>query len=427
MSEVRARSACPGRSSIRPGDPHPEVSVAVPAIVAEWLNLLLRWTHVIAGILWIGDSFLFMWMDSSLRPPKRPLEGDVAGELWMVHSGGFYEVVKRRVLAPDEMPEHLHWFMWQAYTTWMSGFALLVVVYWIGGTAFMVDHSVLPLTGPQAVAASAAVLLAGWFAYDALWSSPLVRSPKLVAAVSLVLLAGAILGLTHVFSGRAAFLHVGALLATIMAGNVWRRIIPAQTQMIAATRAGQRADAALGARAKQRSIHNHYLTLPVVFAMISNHFPSMYGHPQPGLVMILFVAFGMAFKYWMNFRFRAHPAILATGIGAFAALIAITVIPARREASAQAPAMSAVSYETAHAILARRCMTCHSRHPSNPSFPEPPAGVMFDDADKVMALRERIRVRAVETKTMPLGNLTGITEAERDTLGAWIAGGAGPR
>ena len=402
----------------------PEAPGPVLALLFEWLNLLIRWTHVIASIMWIGDSFLFMWMDSHLVPPSRPREGDVAGELWMVHSGGFYEVIKRRVLAPGEIPAQLHWFKWQAYTTWLSGFGLLAVVYWAGGSAFLVDRDVLVMSGPQAVGASALVLVLGWLLYDGLWSSPLSRNTRVAAVVSLALLAGAIVGLTHVFSARAAFLMTGAMLATIMAGNVLRRIIPAQTQMLAATRAGLPADAALGARAKRHSIHNHYLTLPVVFAMLSNHFPGMYGRPDAALVLILFVAFGMAFKYWMNFRGRSHAGILAIGLAALLALITLTALPSRRSAAGATPAMAPVPYATAHAILERRCMTCHSRHPSNPSFPEAPAGVMFDDHDRVLALRPRIQVRAVETKTMPLGNLTGITEAERDTLAAWIAGGA---
>jgi uncharacterized membrane protein len=398
----------------------------VNSLVLEWLNLLLRWTHVIAAVLWIGDSFLFMWMDSHLVAPSRPRQGDVTGELWMVHSGGFYEVIKRRVLAPGEIPAKLHWFKWQAYATWLSGLGLLAVVYWAGGSAFLVDRDVLVMSGPLAVGASALVLVLGWLLYDALWTSPLGRSPRAAAVVSLALLAAAIVGLTHVFSARAAFLETGAMLATVMAGNVWRRIIPAQTQMLAATHAGRAADAALGARAKQRSIHNHYLTLPVVFAMISNHFPAMYGRPQAALVLILFVAFGMAFKYWMNFRGRSHAGIVAIGVIALAALVALTARPAARTAAGAAPEMAPVSYATAQGILERRCTTCHSRHPSNPSFPEAPAGVMFDDRDAVIALAPRIQVRAVETKTMPLGNLTGITQAERDTLAAWIAGGARP-
>jgi uncharacterized membrane protein len=379
---------------------------------------------VIAAIMWIGDSFLFMWMDSNLVPPSRPREGDVAGELWMVHSGGFYEVVKRRVLQPGELPAALHWFKWQAYTTFLSGMALLAVVYWSAGTAFLVDRDVLVLSGPQAVLASIAVLALGWLIYDALWSSPLKKNPRVASIVSLVLLAGAIVGLMRVFSARAAWLHAGAMLATIMAGNVWRRIIPAQTQMLAATRAGEKADASLGARAKLRSTHNHYLTLPVVFAMLSNHFPAMYGRPHAPLTLMLFIAFGMAFKYWMNFRGRTAGWVIATGLVSLAGLITLTVLPAKRAAVSAAPAMAPVSYATVHAIIERRCLTCHSRHPTNPSFPEAPLGVMFDDRERVIALAPRIRVRAVETKTMPLGNLTGITDAERDTLGAWIDAGA---
>jgi uncharacterized membrane protein len=396
----------------------------VPALLSEWLNLLLRWTHVIAAIMWIGDSFLFMWMDSNLVPASRPREGDVAGELWMVHSGGFYEVVKRRVLQPGEIPAALHWFKWQSYMTWISGMALLMVVYWAGGTAFMVDRDVLPMTGLQAIGASIAVLVLGWLVYDGLWSSPLKRNPRVASIVSLVLLAGAIVGLMHVFSPRAAWLHAGAMMATIMAGNVWRRIIPAQTQMLAATRAGERADATLGARAKQRSIHNHYLTLPVVFAMLSNHFPAMYGRPNAPVVLMLFVAFGMAFKAWMNFRGRTAGWIVATGVVSLAGLITLTVIPDRKSAVGAAPAMAPVSYATVHAIIERRCLTCHSKHPTNPSFPQAPLGIMFDDRDRVVALAPRIRIRAVETKTMPLGNMTGITQAERDTLAAWIDAGA---
>jgi len=396
----------------------------VPAPIAEWLNLLLRWTHVVAAILWIGDSFLFMWMDASLEPPSRPREGDVSGELWMVHSGGFYEVVKRRVLAPGEVPQHLHWFRWQAYTTWISGFALLVVVYWVGGAAFMVDRAVLPLTQTEAVAASLAVIVSGWLLYDAIWTSPLVRAPRAAATLSLALLAAAIFGLCHLYSGRAAFLHVGAMLGTLMAANVWRRIIPAQQQMIAATRAGRPADASLGARAKQRSIHNHYLTFPVLFTMLSNHFPSTYGHPLPWLVLVLFVAFGMSVKYWMNFRSRTPALVVATVFVSLGALLALTLAPRRPSAAMAASTLGPVEFSTVDAILERRCMTCHSRHPSNPSFPQPPAGVTFDDPAHVVALAPRIRVRAVETKTMPLGNLTGMTDAERDTLAAWIDAGA---
>ncbi|MCC6651259.1 MAG: urate hydroxylase PuuD [Candidatus Eisenbacteria bacterium] len=396
----------------------------MPAIVSEWLNILLRWTHIIAAIMWVGDSFLFMWMDRHLEKPSRPRDGDVTGELWMVHSGGFYEVVKRRTLSVGEIPERLHWFKWQAYTTWLSGIALLAVVYWFGGAVYLVDHSVSPLSAAQAVGLSAASLVAGWLLYDALWMSSLARRPGVAVAVSLLLLAGVAVGFTHAFSGRGAFLMTGAFLATIMAANVWRRIIPAQKQMMAATRAGKAADATLGARAKSRSTHNHYLTFPVVFCMLSNHFPSMYGHSQPAAVLLLFMTFGITFKYWMNFRGRTPQWILAAGVLSLLGLVGLT---APRPAGAVAGAGSvttAVDYETARRVMERRCFTCHSLHPTNPSFPEPPSGVRFDEPERMVALAERIRVRAVETKTMPLGNLTGMTDEERDTLAAWIAAGA---
>lgn len=400
----------------------------MPAIVSEWLNILLRWTHLIAAIMWVGDSFLFMWMDSHLEEPSRPREGDVSGELWMVHSGGFYELVKRKTLAPGELPKTLHWFKWQSYTTWLSGAALLAVVYWFGGHAWLLDNAVSSLTVGQAVALSAGSLVAGWLVYDAIWMSPLAKKPALAGLVSFALLVAAIVGFTHAFSARAAFLQTGAFLATIMAANVWRRIVPAQTQMLAATRAGQKADATLGARAKQRSTHNHYMTFPVVFCMLSNHFPSMYGHAQPALVLTLFVIFGAAFKYWMNFRGRTPLLVQGAGALALLALVGLTASPAKRGGAAGADAAASgigpVSFTTTRGILERRCWTCHSAHPTNPSFPEPPAGVRLDDPERVLALAERIRVRAVETKTMPLGNLTGITEEERDTLGAWIAQGA---
>ena len=398
----------------------------MPPLVLEWLNLLVRWIHVVAGIMWIGDSFLFMWMDSHLEPPSRPREGNVAGELWMVHSGGFYEMIKRRSLAPAEMPASLHWFKWQSYSTWLSGIALLAVVYWFGGAAFLLDRSLVGWSAGQAVAASAALLVAGWLVYDALWMSPLARRPRLAELLSGALLAGAIVLVTRLFPGRAAFLEIGAMLGTIMAANVWRRIIPAQTQMLAATRSASPVDLSLGARAKLRSTHNHYLTLPVVFCMLSNHFPSTYGHPWNALILVLFVVFGAAFKYVMNFRMRS-PAIAFAALASLLALVGLTARPPGRAGTAAgAPAMAPVPFATTRGILERRCTTCHSAHPSNPSFPAAPAGVKLDDPAVVLAMAPRIRVRAVETLTMPLGNLTGMTQAERDTLAAWIDSGARP-
>jgi uncharacterized membrane protein len=376
----------------------------MPAFVLEWLNLALRWIHVIAGIMGIGDSFLFMWLDRNLTPPRRPREGAVAGELWMVHSGGFYEVVKRKVLAPDEVPPRLHWFMWEAYTTWISGFFLLGVVYYLGGGVYLVDRAVSGIGLGTAIGISLALLVLGYLVYDRLWESPLARRPAVAAVVSFLLIVAIAWGLGRLYSGRGAFIHVGALLGTIMAGNVGHHIIPAQRRMLAATRAGQPVDVMLGERAKRRSTHNHYLTLPVLIAMLSSHFPTTYGHPQAWLVLTLLMIVGVAAKYVMK-------ALTAPPPGAAPAGVDLRTAPA-------------VSFREARAILERRCGSCHAAKPSNPSFPEPPGGVVLEDPERIHQLAERIMARAVTTRTMPLGNLTGMTEEERRALGAWIAQGA---
>jgi uncharacterized membrane protein len=392
-------------------------------IAVEWLNLILRWAHVLAGILWIGDSFLFMWMDKSLVAPTRARPGAVVGELWMVHSGGFYEVVKRKSLAPDEVPPTLHWFRWEAYTTWITGIFLFGVVYYLGGGVWLFDRTA-PLGIGWALLLSLGLFVASWLVYDTLWRSPLAGRPALATAISFLLIVGAAYGLTRVFSGRAAFLHLGAMLGTIMAANVWRVIIPGQNRMLADTRAGRPVDTTPGLRAKVRSTHNHYLTLPVLFTMISNHFPSTYGHPLNWLVLVLLVVVGVAVKYVMNFRGRSHPLAVASGAAGLIAAIALTARPPEVAVGAALHSAPPVSFASAHAIIERRCVTCHATTPSNPAFPRAPSGVVLEDPRRIQKLAPRILVRAVATKTMPLGNLTGMTDEERDTLGAWIVQGA---
>lgn len=396
----------------------------MPSIVLEWLHLLGRWVHVMAAILWIGDSFLFMWMDKNLREPERPREGAVAGELWMVHSGGFYELVKRRFLAPHELPRKLHWFKWESYTTWLSGLFLLVVVYYLSGGVYLTDGPTGPTTA-VAVAIGVGALVLGWIVYDVLWSSPLRTRPNLAAAISFALLVAAAYGMTRVFSGRAAFLHTGALMGTIMTANVWRRIIPSQNQMLAATAAGQPVDTTLGARAKLRSTHNHYLTFPVLLTMLSNHFPGTYGSALNWVVLVLMIVLGASVKYVLNFGVKKNAWIALAGA---ASLIGLVTLTSRSTAPASAAASFAaappVSFASANAIIERRCQNCHAAHPANPSFPQPPSGIVLEDPRRIQALAPRILARAVTTRTMPLANLTGMTDAERDTLGAWIAQGA---
>ncbi len=391
----------------------------MPPLLLEWLSAIARWIHVLAAILWIGDSFLFMWMDSSLEPPRKPRQGAVAGELWMVHSGGFYEVVKRRSLRPEEMPPNLHWFKWQAYTTWISGVFLLLVVYWLGDRALLLESgSRLPYGA--AVAVSIGALLAGWVVYDAACRSPLARRPALLAIVLSLALAAAVFGLTSVFGARAAWLLTGSMLGTIMVSNVAHVIIPGQRKMLAQTRAGEPVDTAPGVLAKRRSTHNHYLTLPVLFMMLSQHFPSGYGHPLGWLVLLLISGAGVALKYVMNARTRSDWRAVTAGSIALIAAIVLTARPGVGPASASVALAIPVPDEQAFAIVERRCTTCHSDHPSNPSFPEAPSGVKLDTPERLRAMSTRVWVRAVETRTMPLGNLTGMSDAERDTLGAWL-------
>jgi uncharacterized membrane protein len=332
-------------------------------------------------------------------------------------------VIKRKSLTPDELPPTLHWFRWEAYATWITGIFLFGVVYFLGGGVLLFDRAA-PLGTGWALLLSLGLLAVGWLVYDTLWRSPLGEKPVLATAISFALIFVAAFGLTRLYSGRAAFLHLGAMLGTIMAANVWRVIIPGQNQMLADTRAGRPVDTTPGLRAKTRSIHNHYLTLPVLFTMISNHFPTTYGHRWNWLVLVLLVIFGVVVKYVMNYRGKSHPLAVATGAAALISVIAMTARPPEVAVGSELRSAPPVSFASAHAILERRCITCHATTPSNPAFPQPPSGIVFENPRRIQALAPRILVRAVVTKTMPLGNLTGMTDEERDTLGAWIVQGA---
>ena len=394
-------------------------------IVLEWLNLIVRWVHVIAAIMWVGDSFLFMWLDSHLTAPTKPREGTVVGELWMTHSGGFYEVVKRKSLAQNELPAQLYWFKWESYTTWLSGFALLCVVYYGSGASFLIDSSVRDLTQTQATLISLGLLPAAFLLYELLWLTPLSKDNRLFGVVGLSILAALAYALTHLFSGRGAFLQLGATMGTVMAANVFFRIIPSQRHMIAATQAGTPVDTSYGLRAKGRSVHNHYLTLPVLFTMLSNHFPSTYGHAQAWVVIVVLFVFGASLKYVMNFRRNTHPFVfgsLATSLGAFVFLTmpAKESLPGLENYATAKP----VSFATVNSIIQSRCVSCHAAKPGTSMFLAPPQGIMLETKEQIGLHAERIYLRAVATKTMPLGNLTGITQAERDLMGAWMAQGA---
>jgi uncharacterized membrane protein len=383
--------------------------------LGDWANLLIRWIHLVAGIGWIGTSFYFIWLDRALR---------VEGELWMVHSGGFYKVEKRRI-GPGELPAVLHWFKWEALLTWVSGMALLVLVFYVSG-AYLLDPSVSRVGRGAATALGVGLLIVGWLVYDVLCRSRLADRSGITTAISLVLLAAATVVLCRVLSGRAAYMHVGALLGTVMVANVWLRVLPAQREMIAATAAGRSPDLTLGDRAKRRSVHNSYMTFPVLFIMLSNHYPATYASPINWLILLLLIVAGAAARHVMIADTRSARWALAPAALALGAVVMLSAPPAARPATAgRAPRFADV-----RAVIDRRCLPCHSAYPTDsgvgrgaPGAP-PPAGVAFDTPESIARLAERIRVRAVETQTMPLANKTGMTPEERELLGRWVAAGA---
>ena len=388
--------------------------------LADWANLLLRWAHFVAGIAWIGSSFYFIWLDRALTKPEHAKPG-VEGDLWMVHSGGFYQVEKRRP-GPGEVPAVLHWFKWEAMLTWITGIALLILVFYLG-SAYLLDPNVSRISRGAAIAVGIGLIVLGWPIYDGLWRSPLARRPPIAAAVSLGLLTAVTVLVCRLFSGRAAFMHVGALLGTIMVANVWERILPAQRQMLDATRAGRPADFTLGERAKQRSVHNSYMTFPLLLIMLSNHFPATYASPLNWLVLLLLGVAGAFVRHAMIGRGRsARWALLPAALTLFGAMFFST--PKGAAARIRTATDSVPSFAAVRSVIAQRCQPCHSQYQSDRTFGPAPGGVTFDTLESVARMAERIRVRAIETKTMPLANKTGITDAERDVLARWIAAGA---
>ena len=390
------------------------------AYAGDWLQLLIRWIHLITGIAWIGASFYFVWLDNSLLPPKESADADkgVGGELWAVHGGGFYHVQKLRG-APLILPEPLHWFKWEAYWTWISGFALLVVLYYVHADTYLVDKAVADIAPAAAVGISVALLAAGWVFYDQLCRRLGLEREVLLASIMIGFVVVLAWGLAHVFSGRALYMQIGAMLGTMMAANVLFVIIPAQRQLVDAQQRGVTPDPVHGRRGKQRSVHNNYFTLPVLFVMISNHYPMTWGHPHAWLILVAILLLAAFVRHFFNLRHKgrtvwAIPATAAVGT----VLLAVAIAPAR-PAFVDAPA-----FDEVQAIVATRCAGCHAERPTQPGFTVAPKGVLLDSPERIRANRWQIHAQAVATRAMPIGNLTAMTDAERAKLGAWVAAGA---
>jgi uncharacterized membrane protein len=389
--------------------------------LASWLNLSLRWLHVIAGIAWIGASFYFVWLDNSLEPPDPPVEG-VKGELWAVHGGGFYNS-RKYLSAPPRMPEHLHWFKWEAYTTWLSGFALLCLIYYWGAPTYLIDPAKANLSWLQAVAVGLGFIGGGLLVYEGLCRSPIGQRPRLFGVVWFLVLTAAAYALTHLFSDRGAFIHVGAMVGTVMVANVLLVIIPGQRKSVAALGAGAPVDPRWGAEAKQRSVHNNYMTLPVIFLMISTHYPLVSGHSLNWLLLAMICLAGVSIRHFFNLR---HVGIVRydfifTGVMlVLCASIIATKVQPKLAASQTGP----VTFADAQAIVQTHCIMCHSTTPSHPGFTAPPLGVAFDTPERLRTYAPLIYQMAVASQAMPLGNETGMTAVERARLGAWIKAGA---
>lgn len=391
----------------------------------EWLNLAIRWFHLTAGIAWIGSSFYFVWLDNHLVPPK---EGDATGEVWSVHGGGFYHKQKYAV-APARMPEDLHWFKWEAYTTWITGFSLLVLIYWVGAESFLIDPAKARMSQTDAIAIGIGALFVGWMFYDLACRSPLGRNDRALGVVWFAFLTFAAWFLNHVFNARGAFIHVGAMIGTVMVANVFFVIIPNQRKAVAQLMRGEAPDSALGKAGKQRSLHNNYMTLPVLFIMISHHYAMTFGAARPWLVLALLGLTGVAVRHVFNLRHRGAPTGRAMAVAGAMALVSVTYVSMEKatlpvEAESAAAGSAAETWASVEPIFVKHCTSCHAAKPTSEAFAAPPLGVMVDTYDHSRAAAGRVKKVAVDAEIMPLGNMTGMTRAERDALGRWIAAGA---
>lgn len=389
--------------------------------LTDWLHLLTRWFHLVVGAAWIGASFYFNWLNNNIRPVEDdPTGGRLAGGLWAVHGGAFYQVSKYKG-APEKLPETLHWFKWEAYLTWISGVTLLLLVYWMQAKIMMVPAG-SDLTAGAAAGIGVGSLVLGWGVYDLLCKSPLTRHPKVLAGLGVALLTGAAWGLTELFTPRAAWIHLGAMMGTMMALNVFFVIIPGQRAMVDAMTKGEPPPVERGKAGALRSLHNNYFTLPVLFIMVSNHFPFTYTHPLPWLVLMGLAVIGAAVRHWFNLTGRGQHNrwLLPVAAGAMFALAFVVHGPSG-EAVAQSDVPTAAEVTR---ITQARCTPCHQAVPTFEGIDETPKGLILESAEHMRTHASLVHAQAVAAPIMPLGNLTKMTDAERATLGAWIEAGA---
>jgi len=388
------------------------------AYIYEWINLFFRWFHVIAGVAWIGASFYFVWLDNSLEnPPQWKKDKGIGGDLWAIHGGGFYEVAKYK-LGPEAMPTNLHWFKWEAYTTWLTGMVMLWVVYYVGAESFLIDSSRMDFTQGEAIAAGLGFIAAGVAIYELMVRSPLRHNGKLFGLILFAILVFASWAANQIFSARGAYIHIGAIIGTIMAGNVFLGIMPSQRALVEAVQRGEAPDPKYGAFAKLRSTHNNYFTLPLIFIMISNHYPMTYSH-EYGWLVLAAIGFISAFaRHFFNLRHRGEvkPVILVLAALMLAGLAAL-MVPKQVELK---QGETVLQDHQAMALVEAHCASCHAQQPTNAGFASAPAGIILEEANATVAMKDKI-IPALQTGYMPLGNLSQMTEQQRQALIIWLS------
>lgn len=387
--------------------------------IMEWLNIIIRLMHITFGIAWIGASFYFVWLENALNR-KEDVRDELAGNLWAVHGGGFYYLEKYKV-APKTIPKNLHWFKYEAYFTWLSGFSLLFVVYYFNAQAFLIDKNVLDISPVTGIAIGIGSFIVAWLLYHFLCKTPLVKKGPWFALVGCIVLTGFAFFYTHVFSARAAYIHFGAMIGTLMAGNVFFIIIPSQKAMVKAAKENKPLNPALGKFALLRSIHNNYFTLPVLFVMVSNHFPSTFGSPNPWILLMIISIGTAGVKHWMNLKERGDLNVWVLPVSVLI-LFAAAYISAPQKPNTDCK--ETIRFTEVNAIVERRCKSCHSSHPTDDVLTAAPNGVMYNTPQDIVKLKDKIMQRVVVTKTMPQNNKTNMTDEERQIINCWIQQGA---
>ena len=377
-----------------------------------WIEYLLRFSHLVAGIAWIGSSFYFIWLDSSFETPQTP-KRNVEGELFMVHGGFYYQVEKRKIF-PGELPKILHWFKWEATLTWITGFFLLIYVFYLNGASLLMSPN-FPLTQMQVAGLSLGILVLSWFVYDLIWHPKFENYKPISTVISVFYFCGLIYLNTQVFSGRGAFIQTGAILGSLMLLNVWVRILPGQRRMVKDAENGKVPDYSMSLKSKIRSVHNTYFTFPVLFIMVSNHYPLVYNHPKNWLVLIVLAVSGALVRHAMVTKNKIERWTLLPAAFGLMFLLYLTA-----KTDLNTGSREPVSYQEVHAVFSSRCLQCHSSHPTDDIFKEPPKGLILETEAQTLAILDKLEQHVVIAKTMPLANKTGMTEDERALVAAWI-------